>query len=144
MPVPLTMTEPGLEGLMVLSLGTVATALEWNELSPSLDEAVTDALILVGASDILTVTDIAKLRAAGRLCAWRMAAGAVAGMVTFAADGLSISLSDLQRATSAGLVQAERDAADHGIAPAMMARIDHVRWRHDPYAVLDDAVRTLP
>jgi hypothetical protein len=27
---------------------------------------------------------------------------------------------------------------------AMTARIDHVRWRHDPYAVLDDALRTLP
>lgn len=144
MPVPTTYSEAEIKTLMVTTLGTVAAALSWTTATPAIQESVYDAAILLGVSDVADATDIAKLRAAARLAVWRAAVGALAGMTTFSSAGSSYNLSDLQRQAKESLAVAEREAAVHGVDPAMAARVDHIRWRHDPYATLNDELRTIP
>lgn len=122
----------------------MAAALSWTTASDAVQEAVYDAAILLGVSDVGDVTDIPKLRAAVRLAVWRAAVGALAGQVTFTDTGVSFNLSDLQAQAERALAIAERDAAVLGVEPAMTARVDRIVWKHDPYAVHLDSVRTLP
>jgi hypothetical protein len=150
MALPASYTEQTIAQYMHNTLGQTATLLGWADpaggvVSPY-DEAVNDALLLYGVSNISTATDIAKLRAAARLAIWRRVVDWSYGFFDFATDGQRFDLGELRELALKRLAKAEQEAAGEGIdvgnaPPVQMASIF---YSNDPYIVVDDDERALP
>lgn len=96
-------------------LGELARILAWDAGSPSVQEAVNDALLRYGTADITTVTvpaDLDALRALGRRAIWRAAADAVASKYDFRDSDATFSRSQMHAAAMKALERAERDCAE--------------------------------
>lgn len=119
---------------MLSQLGTVAAVLEWAETDA--DEAVTDAELMLGVTDVAAATDMKKVRAAARLAIWRAASAAVAGLHDMSADGQSLSLSQVQTMCERSLAAAEREASLYGLDRAYVVTHHRITRIHDPYSAL--------
>lgn len=144
MPVPASYTEATLATLMHTILGATATALGYAAPSGSAgvyQEAVYDALIAYGVTDVATATDIPKIRAAAALAAWRKATNDAAAKIQFGGDGQSFSDQQIWEHCVKMLAAAEADASRYGAGLAV--GVTALRYKHDPYASLDERERTL-
>lgn len=142
MAAPSSYTESSLADFMIAALGEVAAALGWTALQ-DVQEAVNDALILYGASDAASASDIPKLRALGRVAAWRMAVASLTARFDFTTDQQSFRRSQVLEGAQKALAQAEADAMVYGLT-GYAVELQNVRFVHDPYdAKLTDEDRVL-
>lgn len=85
MGIPTSYTVEMLRSYMVGRVANIAALLG---LTPThFDEAVNDALLAYGVTDIANVTSISKIRALAHLEAWRVIRDAASGEYQFAVDG---------------------------------------------------------
>lgn len=132
MAMPALYSEYSLGSYMLDSLGELAGILGMDDIVVS--EAVNDALLGYGVSDITKATDIARLRSAARVAAWRMALARASAMYQFSADGASYSRQQVTEHIRNMLALEEAGAATFGMgngsgvwATSFVLRID------DPY-----------
>lgn len=150
--VPTSYTAPALAAYMEHVLSDVGTLLGWAAADGDYDEAVTDALLLLGGSDITeytTAAEIRQLRAAARLAAWQHATDALAAKHDIGADGQDLSLSQLKKHAGEQLAAAQAAADRLGIGADDVGAMPPVGVvavvRHqDPYATLEESDRTWP
>lgn len=90
----------------------VAAALGWS--ADDFAEAVTDALIAYGVTDLEDATNIPKLRALARVEAWRAVADGTAADYNFSADGGTYSREQLHKHAVEALGRALERAAAYG------------------------------
>lgn len=136
MPAPTTYTEAQLAAYVVTALGETASALGWvtaPTVTPALQEAVNDTLLLYGVNDIANATDPGKLRAFARVAAWRAALASLAARFAFSTDQQEFKRSEMFRMAQANLAQAEADATPFGLV-GQAAVVGKVEWADDPYA----------
>lgn len=138
MPAPTAYTEPELCQFLVLQLGELAPALAWVPEDPRVQEAVTDALLAYGAATIAAATDIAVLRAHGRVAIWRAVARATAGHYRFGADQMTFDRAQVHEHAVAMLAEAEREAGAAGAGPALVVATVVRDSSSDPYSVHPD------
>lgn len=132
MALPSSYTESTLRDYMLSITANVAGALGWT--ASSFTEAVNDALVGYGVSDIADATDIAKLRSLAKLEAWRALADATVADYNFSADGGSYSRQQLHQQAVAALQRAEAEAVARGYADAFAPAIALGSLVHsDPY-----------
>lgn len=115
MPVPVAYTESGFAAYLTSVLDKLADALDWDEGDPRVLEAVTDALLEYGTTDIATVTapnDLRGLRALGRRAIWRAVVQATAGKYDFSDSDAKFTRSQIQEMALKALERAERDCAE--------------------------------
>lgn len=135
MPLPSSYTESQLRDYMLHVTGNVGVAL--GLASADFAEAVNDALVVYGATDIATATDIPRLRAAARVAAWERALALCAGRVDFGADGANFRQSQLMDQARAALSEARADAATYGVGWAGYAvESADVNYNDDPYPLV--------
>lgn len=143
MPVPTSYTEEELAQYMHAALGKTAEAL--NLTAPaSYEEAVNDALLAYGQTDITQITGAAaiqKLRALARVAAWRFVIANFAALYDFSADGGSYSRSQLLANAKEALKMAEDAALPYGENYA--GKIVKVRHVDDPYVVQSEEENAL-
>lgn len=145
MTAPTSYTEATLAAYMHATLGDVASALGWASGTASYGNAVDEALLAYGATDIATITGtegIAKLRALARAESWRQVAAYTAADFDFTADGATYNRSQIHAQAVKALAQAEADALRHGAYGYSMI-VQNVRDVHDPYAYIDDDDQVL-
>lgn len=135
MPVPTSLTETQLKTFLVTELGDVGTALGWTTTTPQLVQAVSDAEVLLGVSDVATETNIPRAWAAGRVAIWRAAIRSLGAQFQYSADGQSYSRQQLQAMAKDSLAMAEADLAEQGGGASI--KVDRVTYA-DPYAALPD------
>ncbi|HLE52704.1 MAG TPA: hypothetical protein VI755_11615 [Anaerolineales bacterium] len=138
MAIPAAYTEKTLGQYMQTLLGKVASALALTA-GPSdagdFSEAVNDAVLACGTTDISTITGLAnitKLRALARVAAWRYVVDNFAALYDFSADGGSYSRSQLFKQAKESLVLAQQAALPYD--PAYQAQVVAIDQKHDPYA----------
>jgi hypothetical protein len=122
MPIPSSYSEQELatymrDGVLQSTAGVLGlTTIE------QFDEAVNDALIAYGVSDVADATDIPKLRAAAQLCAWRLAQTVAAGDYAYSADGASYQRGQVFEHITKMLAAAERTALAFGISTGVITK----------------------
>lgn len=137
MTVPSSYTPEELATYMHAVLGKTARVLGWT-VQGSYDEAVNDAAILCGVSDVAAVSDIEKLRAAARLAVWRAVEADTAANFRFATDQQSFDRQQVHGHAVAMVKRARVEAMRHGVELAVTATpIRHI----DPYTVVPDSER---
>lgn len=130
MALPSSYTENTLRDYMLSVTATVAGALGWTAVN--FTEAVTDALVGYGVTDIAQATDMAKLRSLAKVEAWRAVADATVADYNFSADGGSYSRQQVHQQAVAALQRAEAEAVARGYAYApaiVLGSLQH----SDPY-----------
>lgn len=144
MAVPTVYTEAELKAYVHGELGPVAEALTWTVAGGSYDEVVNDALLAYGNTDISEITgaeNVEKLRRFAMLVAWRRVLTWTAIRVDFAADGTSVSCSQLHDMAKGMVERYESitavDSIDYTIG---VQRIDRP---HNPYASFEFDERLL-
>lgn len=142
MAAPSSYTESSLADFMISALGEVADTLGWATLA-DVQEAANDALVLYGASDAASASNIPKLRALARVAAWRMAVASLAARFDFTTDQQSFRRSQMLEGAQKALAQVEADAMVYGLS-GYSVELQNVRFVHDPYdAKLTDEDRVL-
>lgn len=147
MAAPLSYTEVTLAEYMHRVLGLVADVLGFSpggdtDGRASYQEAVNDALIAYGVSDIASATNIQKLRTLAEREAWRLCLQA-AGEFDFSSAGTSESRGQLYAHIEVALARAEGRASAYD--PAAGVVVTPMRYVHDPYqAAIPDEMRVLP
>lgn len=131
MAIPTSYSEETLKAFMLAALSNLGAALGLT--ASSFNEAVNDALLAYGVTDIAQATDIAKLRALARVAAWQVAVSAAAGDYDFSADGGNYRRSQLHEQARKGLAAAEADAAVY--SGENQATVGLMIW-DDPYQPL--------
>lgn len=134
MPVPASYTENALAYFIVVELSEVATSLGWDAASFQVREAVTDALLAYGVSDIASATDVQKLRAFARVMGWRAAVQALSARYDFSTGNHRFSRSQQAKAAESALAVAEREARPYGL-PGYEVKVYGVSYSEDPYGV---------
>jgi hypothetical protein len=122
MAVPTAYTEDTLAEYMHSALREVATTLGFAPGDGDYDEAVNEALLAYGVTDIAEATQIAKLRTLARREAWRQAQSAAAARFDFSADGGDYSRSQLHKQITTNLERAEADAAPYATVAYRISR----------------------
>jgi hypothetical protein len=126
-------------------LGDVATRLGWTVVGGQYDEVVTDALLILNADDIATLTSntqLKKLRAAGKLALWQKVAGFLTGDYDFSADGGSYSRSQAHDNALAMIKQAENEASALGVLEGYEVTSLAAKYTRDPYRDYTDDLAT--
>lgn len=121
-------TRPTFSSYLLAVLGETADALGWTPGALPVEEAITDALLLVGVDSFTAAPNLRAMRVAGRVAIWRAAVQAFAGAVTSSLDGQMLARSNLQPQAAAALKAAELEAATLGIntggaGTAVMGRV---------------------
>jgi hypothetical protein len=138
MALPTTYTEFALASYMLATLGEVAGMLSVGELE--LSEAVNDALLAYGASNIAQATDIPRLRMAARVAAWRTALAHASTLYQFSADGATYNRQQMVEHIRAMLQLEESNAAAMGVGTGGVWATTLTLRMDDPYRVaVDDA-----
>lgn len=137
MALPASYTETTLAAYMHAALGQIAAALSYANTLAEYQEAVNDALELYGVSDVAQATDISKLRACARLCAWTKAASGVA--YDFSADGASFSRSQIMAQIQAQLAEAGLSAAQYVDVAGLTVEAQAVTYS-DPYTDIPETL----
>lgn len=147
MPAPTTYSEALLADYQVSALGDLAAVLGWDAGSSQVLEAVNDALLDYGASDIASITgsdNLRKLRALGRVAIWRAVAGATAGFYSFTDVAQQKFDRDKVHKQAVEMLEvAQSEARALGADPTYSVSILSVRRTDDPYAVLPDEERVI-
>jgi hypothetical protein len=130
---PTAYTETSLALYMVNVAGEVVTILGWEAMSLPVTEAVNEAVLAYGVTDITTVTepaDIRSLRAVARREIWRAIVGALTSFHDYSApDGQSIRESQLQDQAEKALALAEADCVALGVdAGGYVVSSERVRY----------------
>lgn len=135
MPLPTSYTEADLATLMHTTLGATATALGYAAPSGGSTgvyaEAVYDALIAYGVSDIASATDVPKIRAAAAVAAWRKATNDATAKIQFGGDGQSFA--DQQVYDHAVRQMAAAEVALMALGGGVAVGVTKLRFKHDPY-----------
>ena len=140
MAVPTTYSEEELADYMHAVLGKTASIIGWS--SPdSYDEAVTDAAIMAGVSDVASATDIPKLRACARLAVWQAVEADTVGYHDFSEDQQSFRMHQVHIQAVAKVKEARREAARHGVNAVEMTSVTIKRI--SPYDVIADSERSV-
>ena len=137
-------SEDALGSYLLEVLGRVAETLGWKT-PQDLRLPVLEALSDYGASDIASVSgfdNARKLRALGRVQAWRAAVANLAAMHDYSEGGGSASKDQLYRHAKEMLADAVAEAATYSATYAVA--IDRVTYLHDPYTAVPDEDRVLP
>ncbi len=113
MGVPTAYTEEGFLELLLRFLSDIGVFLGWTVETPEIGEALTETLLSYGKSDIAEATDIRKVRALGRLEAWRAASEALASRYDHESEGEKDALSKLHAQALAQLKEAKLGAATY-------------------------------
>jgi len=141
MAVPTSYTEVTLGQYMYVQLGKVAKVLELTSGPNDADdfaEAVNDALLAYGTSDISTISgnaNIQKLRALARVAAWQFVVNNFAALYSFSADGASYDRNQLFEQSKKALEIAERAALPYDTAyQVKIVSVDHTQnpYRYRP------------
>jgi hypothetical protein len=139
MSIPASYTETTLADFMKDQLKGIATMLGWTTTPDDYQEAVNEALLAYGVSDIATISGLAnikKLRALARVQVWKAALAAVAGDFSFSADGGSYQRDQVFQHIKDALQQATTEALVYD--PNYAAEISMVDYGRDPYVVRDE------
>lgn len=132
MAIPASYTESTLRDYMLSVTANVASALGWT--ATNFTEAVNDALVAYGVTDIANVTDIAKLRSLAKAEAWRAVVAGTAADIEFTADGASFKRNQMHEQAVAALERAEGEAVDRGYMELFGSTISVGSMIHtDPY-----------
>lgn len=126
-----------------LNRGGFAAALGWSVPGDDYDDAVNEALALVGASDITAITStsaIRQLNAAGKVALWRQVMEATTHFRDNRTnDGSSAQMSQIHAHAKAMLREAEAEAVTLGVALTQQTvSTTQVAYTSDPYATLAD------
>ncbi|MCC6490679.1 MAG: hypothetical protein IT364_24550 [Candidatus Hydrogenedentes bacterium] len=116
MAIPTSYTEATFAAYLHSELGPVASSLAWTVDAGDYDEAVNDALLMYGVTDIAGITgaeNIQKLRLLGKLAAWRRVLEHTAGDHDFSADGASYSRSQVNQMAQERVQDLETRAAPY-------------------------------
>lgn len=141
MPPPTVYTEIELAAFQVAALGDLATALGWVTSTPAVVEAVNDALLTYGVSDVATAANIPRLRALARVAIWQAVVRATAGYFHFSVETLSFDKEQVHEHALKMIAEAEREAGWVGAGPALV--VTSVSRPHDPYTWVPIDARTL-
>lgn len=132
MAIPSSYTESALRDYMLSVTANVAGALGWTAVN--FTEAVNDALVAYGVTDIALAVDAAKLRCLARAEAWRALVAAAAADIKFTADGATFERQQLHQHCVAALERAEGEAVDRGYMELFTTTIALGSMKHsDPY-----------
>ena len=132
MALPSSYTESALRDYMLASVGTVGSMLSLT--ASSFTEAVNDALVAYGVTDIALATNIAKLRGIAKVEAWRLIVTTTVGEYNFSADGGTYSREQLHKHAVDALARAEADAVSRGYMDSGAPLISVGSMKHtDPY-----------
>lgn len=121
---------------MLNATNNVAAALGWD--ADNFEEAVNDALVAYGVTDIADATDVAKLRTIAKVEAWRAVVDGTAADIEFTADGANFKRNQMHSQALAALERAQSEAVAKGYisleaaveAPAIALGV--MQWS-DPY-----------
>lgn len=136
MALPTAYTELALASYMLATLGEVAGVLGVDTLEVS--EAVNDALLAYGVSDIAQATDMPRLRAAARVAVWRLALARATGLYQFSADGATYNRQQVVEHIRAMLQLEEADASALGIGTGGVWATPLTLRMADPYRTPTD------
>lgn len=132
MALPSSYTESELRDYMLASVSTVGSMLSLT--ASSFTEAVNDALVAYGVTDIALATNIAKLRSIAKVEACRLIVTTTVGEYNFSADGGSYSREQLHKNAVDALARAEAEAAQRGHIDSGAPTIALGSMKHtDPY-----------
>lgn len=115
MPPPTAYSESIFADYLAGRLADLGPVLGWDAGSEAVIEAVNDALLEYGTTDISLVTgaaNIKALRALGRRAIWRAVVQAVAGNYDFADSDAKFTRSQVQAMALEALKRAEADCAE--------------------------------
>lgn len=144
MPVPTVYTENAFALYLADMLDSLADVLGWDGQDPHVREAVTDAVLEYGASDIATITtgpNLLKLRALGRRAIWRVVAQATAGDYKVVDNGQTLERQMVNDQAHKMLSVADADCRALGVAPGYSVSILHMKHPDDPYQIIPDEER---
>lgn len=139
MSIPASYTESTLADYMKDQLKTIATILGWATTPTDYQEAVNEALLAYGETNIANITGAAnlrKLRALARVEVWKAALAAVTGDFDFSADGGSYKRDQVFQHIKDNLSQATIDALPYD--PNYAVEIEEIEYGRDPYVVRDE------
>ena len=146
MPLPTAYSETLFADYLVSQIDQVAAVLDWDAGSVAVLEAVNDALLDLGETDIAAVSDLRGLRAVGRRAIWRAVAQATAGDYSITDNGQRLERQQAHAQALAMLKVAEADCQMLGIGAdetAFAVQIMRAVRPADPYTVLPDEERVL-
>lgn len=145
MAVPTSYTDLTFAAYLATQVEQVAGPLGWDVGSVQVLEAVNDALLDLGVSDIASVTDIRGLRALGRRAIWRAVVQATSGNYAFtdvAQQTFNRQQVNAQAREMLKIAESDCEALGLSAAASVAAvKIYRVSRPHDPYTVLPDEVR---
>lgn len=139
MSIPTSYTETTLADFMEDQLKNIATMLGWTTTPDDYQEAVNEALLAYGETDISQITGTAnlqKLRVLARAEVWKAALAAVSGDFDFSADGGSYKRDQIFQHIKDMLDRATTEALVYD--PLYAAEIEEVEYGRDPYVVRDE------
>lgn len=132
MAIPASYTESTLRDYMLSVTTNVASALGWT--ATNFTEAVNDALVAYGVTDVADVADIAKLRALAKVEAWRACVDGTAADIEFTADGANFKRNQMHQQALAALERAQSEAVAKGYTTDYAPAIELGSMVHaDPY-----------
>lgn len=123
MPLPTAYTEIAFADYLASVLGEMASIIGWDAGSVQVIEAINDALLDMGESDITAVTDFRGLRALGRRAIWRAVAQATASDYSFSSDGQRFDRQQINMQALALLKVAEDDCLKAGVSGLSTGRL---------------------
>lgn len=142
MPPPTVYSEITFAEYLHQALGATAEALGFDPSAGSYAEVVNETLLAYGELAMANITGAAnlkKLRALGRLEAWRAVVAQTAGDFAFEADGGKYNRSEIHKMALENLAKAESEAAQYDTS--LRVGIDSVNYIHDPYKYLSEDER---
>lgn len=144
MAVPTAYTATSLAVYLKYVPGDLLDVLGWDTDSPQVQEAVNDALLEYGETDVASIsgTDAARrLRALGRRAIWRSIIQATAHWYSLTDNGQKLERQQVHAQALKAYEQADNDCRAAGADPALAVNVIHVQRVRDPYAVIPDAER---
>ena len=129
MTIPVIYTEATLADFMHAELGATATEMGWTA-ALSYNEAVNSAILEYGVATIALCTNIVKIRAIARYCAWYAVVQAVAADHIYDSAG-AVKPSNFHEQALKTLQMAYTDAFKYLSSTAMV--ITSLRYKEDPY-----------
>lgn len=124
--------------------GDIIAVLGWDENTPQVQEAVNDALLEYGDTDISAITGsdgIRRLRALGRRAIWRAIVQTTANWYSITDNGQKLERQQVHDHAVAQLAQADDDCRAAGADPALAVGVLNVQRVRDPYVVVPDSER---
>src|SRR4051812_31054161 len=138
MAVPTVYTTTSLAVYLKYVPGDLLDVLGWDTDSPQVQEAVNDALLEYGETDVASIsgTDaVRRLRALARRAIWRAIVQATANWYSITDNGQKLERQQVNDQALKALEQADIDCRAAGADPALSVNVLHVQRVRDPYAV---------